>query len=282
MHSSNTVADEYLMLRTRPQASGADDDDRAPITPPIQIQRARRPIAGAAAVSVLIHAALIAAAVFLIRGTRRVPPIENEYIYVTLPGVGKVDGGNMVKSIEDRHANSPIASRTAQRFSDLAHHAARHVARVPRLTPVVHQAAEHAAPRPRPSIIANSGSSTGAGSSFNQANGAAGSAIGSGGAAATGSGSGLIAYRDPVLLSRIVPTYPEDARSRGIEGVVILQFIVDQWGRVARDIEVLDSIPTLDGAAIDAVRQWRFVPGRDRDGNPIKVIVRVPLKFTLE
>jgi protein TonB len=61
----------------------------------------------------------------------------------------------------------------------------------------------------------------------------------------------------------------------------VLRFIVDQSGRVEREIEVVTSLPMLDQAAIEAVRQWRFSPGRDRDGKAVRVLVSVPLQFTL-
>jgi protein TonB len=57
--------------------------------------------------------------------------------------------------------------------------------------------------------------------------------------------------------------------------------MVDPAGRVERDVIVIESIPALDGAAIDAVRRWGFAPGRDRAGVPVRTSVRVPLRFVL-
>jgi len=104
---------------------------------------------------------------------------------------------------------------------------------------------------------------------------------GSSGKGSAGSVSGAVVYQAPVLLSSIIPRYPERARRLGIEGQVVLRFVVDQLGRVERDIQVVTSLPMLDQAAIDAVRQWRFSPGRDRNGNPVRVLVSVPMQFTL-
>jgi hypothetical protein len=50
---------------------------------------------------------------------------------------------------------------------------------------------------------------------------------------------------------------------------------------VEHDITIVESIPMLDEAAIDAVRRWRFSPGRNRDGTPVRVLLEVPLRFTL-
>ena len=85
----------------------------------------------------------------------------------------------------------------------------------------------------------------------------------------------------PALLSGAAPDYPEPARERGIEGRVTLQIVVDPAGHVERDVIVVESVPALDGAAIDAVRHWRFAPGRDRAGVPVRASVRVPLRFVL-
>jgi protein TonB len=85
----------------------------------------------------------------------------------------------------------------------------------------------------------------------------------------------------PEIETYVVPEYPPKARARGIEGRVLLMVIVDASGRVEDDIKVLDSIPMLDQAAIDAVRQWSFTPGRDADGDPVRVQLEVPVRFTL-
>jgi protein TonB len=78
-----------------------------------------------------------------------------------------------------------------------------------------------------------------------------------------------------------MPTYPPLARARGLEGRVILTAVVDQQGRVEAAITVTQSMPLLDAAAVEAFRQWRFEPGRDRDGRPVRVRIEVPIRFQL-
>jgi protein TonB len=85
----------------------------------------------------------------------------------------------------------------------------------------------------------------------------------------------------PVVLSRALPTYPSLARARGLEGHVILTAVVDQQGRVEEAITVTQSMPLLDAAAVEALRQWRFEPGRDRDGTPVRVRIEMPIRFQL-
>lgn len=86
----------------------------------------------------------------------------------------------------------------------------------------------------------------------------------------------------PTLLARVMPDYPQQARRRGIEGLVLLEAILDREGRIEDNIKVLQSIPSLDEAAQRALRRWRFKPARDNDGRPLRVILEVPIRFVLK
>ena len=55
------------------------------------------------------------------------------------------------------------------------------------------------------------------------------------------------------------PVYPPIAQSARVQGVVILEATIGPDGRV-QDVRVLRSIPLLDAAAIEAVRQWQYTP----------------------
>jgi protein TonB len=86
----------------------------------------------------------------------------------------------------------------------------------------------------------------------------------------------------PVVIGREVPAYPAEARRRQVEGVVLLEAIVDRDGRVEPDsVKVLESVALLDTAAVEAVRRWRFRPGRDRSGAAVRVILEIPIRFAL-
>jgi protein TonB len=85
--------------------------------------------------------------------------------------------------------------------------------------------------------------------------------------------------RQPPLLSRVPPAYPLLAVSSRVEGVVILEALVDREGHV-EDVKVLRSIPLLDGAAMDAVRQWRYAP-LVLHGQPVRFLVTVTVAFQL-
>ena len=85
----------------------------------------------------------------------------------------------------------------------------------------------------------------------------------------------------PEIVTYVVPIYPPEARAKKIHGRVLLRVVVDASGKVEDDIQVVDSIPMLDQAAIDAVRQYSFTPARDDDGNPVRVQLQVGVPFSL-
>jgi protein TonB len=64
----------------------------------------------------------------------------------------------------------------------------------------------------------------------------------------------------PALLHRVEPIYPPFAVNAHLQGVVILEALVDEDGTVA-EVKVLRSPNALlDNAALTAVRQWRYSP----------------------
>ncbi len=62
----------------------------------------------------------------------------------------------------------------------------------------------------------------------------------------------------------------------------MLEAIVDREGQVEPEITVLQSVPVLNNAAVTAVRQWRFTLGRGENGQAVRVILEVPIRFMLE
>jgi TonB family protein len=84
----------------------------------------------------------------------------------------------------------------------------------------------------------------------------------------------------PKLIKQVDPVYPAEARKAGVEGVVIMEATTDLYGRVA-GIKVLRSIPALDQAAIDALKQWVYEP-MVIDGKPREVTFTVTVQFTLD
>ena len=83
----------------------------------------------------------------------------------------------------------------------------------------------------------------------------------------------------PRKIQHVAPVYPELARAARKEGLVILEAVIGEDGAV-RSVRVLRSIPLLDRAAVDAVRQWRFTPTL-LNGEPVPVVMTVTVGFVL-
>jgi len=93
----------------------------------------------------------------------------------------------------------------------------------------------------------------------------------------------LVAARfDADYLHNPSPVYPVLARRRGEEGKVLLKVRVSAQGE-ALNIAIAKSSGNelLDGAAVEAVTRWRFVPAR-RGDEPVESSVIVPMTFRLE
>ena len=74
------------------------------------------------------------------------------------------------------------------------------------------------------------------------------------------------------------PSYPADALAAGIDGAVVAEILVNEAGMVS-DARVLKSIPTLDDAALKAVREWRYDP-TIVDSKAVPVRMTVTVNFT--
>ncbi|MCG2715298.1 MAG: energy transducer TonB [Candidatus Marinimicrobia bacterium] len=76
--------------------------------------------------------------------------------------------------------------------------------------------------------------------------------------------------------------YPEIAQEAGIEGTVVIQAFVNEFGKVTECV-VLKGVPNtgLDEAAIDAIKKTRFKPAKQRDRN-VGVYISIPVIFKLQ
>lgn len=84
----------------------------------------------------------------------------------------------------------------------------------------------------------------------------------------------------PVKIKDTRPTYPDLAAQARVQGTVVIEAIISIDGKVI-NARVLRSIPLLDQAALNAVRQWEYTPGR-LNGTPVAIIMTVTVTFTLQ
>lgn len=86
----------------------------------------------------------------------------------------------------------------------------------------------------------------------------------------------------PRTIRTFPPQYPYLAKRDGIEGRVVLKFVVDTDG-LPRETEVEESVPEgiFDEAAVKALNRYRFRPAI-KNGNAVLCIVRLPISFRLD
>jgi len=82
-----------------------------------------------------------------------------------------------------------------------------------------------------------------------------------------------------LVLTKVPPQYPKEARDQHSQGVVLMQVIVDKQGNVA-NIQLISGHPLLAPPAIDAVKQWKYKPYLLNE-TPVEVETQVQVNFTL-
>lgn len=87
----------------------------------------------------------------------------------------------------------------------------------------------------------------------------------------------------PRILSKVKPSYPEDARQDGFEGTVGVKIEVQENGRPG-EVQLVRSSgrSSMDEAAIRAVRKWRFVPAQEEGtGRAVRCYTTLSVVFEL-
>lgn len=84
----------------------------------------------------------------------------------------------------------------------------------------------------------------------------------------------------PIPLSQTGPTYPMALRMKGVQGEVMVDFLVLPDGTVKSAHASDNSLPEFAAAAVAAVSRWTFKPGRF-GGQPVTTKMRVPIVFSL-
>ena len=76
------------------------------------------------------------------------------------------------------------------------------------------------------------------------------------------------------------PIYPPDAMADKVEGEVLVEALIDPDGKISHT-RVIQSVPELDQAALDAVGLWEFTPTL-LNGIPQPVFITITIRFTLK
>ena len=84
---------------------------------------------------------------------------------------------------------------------------------------------------------------------------------------------------DLVIIHKVEPVYPELVMRARVSGQVVLRITIDEAGLV-QEVVVIDGHRMLIGAAVEAVRQWRYRP-TVKDGNAVFVNTLVTVNFEI-
>jgi protein TonB len=84
----------------------------------------------------------------------------------------------------------------------------------------------------------------------------------------------------PQILHRVAPVYTETARRARVEGIVILEAVIDSRGTIDQVVVRKPLGFGLDQRAVEAVRQWRFLPAR-LNGRPVAVYFTLTVRYDL-
>jgi TonB family protein len=86
--------------------------------------------------------------------------------------------------------------------------------------------------------------------------------------------------QESALTSGSQPDYPEEARAKGVEGVVTLEAVIGADGAV-QSLSVISGDPLLVPAALESVKGWTYRPTL-LNGMPIEVLTQIEVSFTLQ
>jgi protein TonB len=84
----------------------------------------------------------------------------------------------------------------------------------------------------------------------------------------------------PRKIKDVKPIYPDGALPSRSQGAVVIEATIGPDGKV-KEVKVIHSVPALDQAAIDAVRQWEYTPSM-LNGVAVSVIMTVVVNFAMQ
>jgi TonB family protein len=84
----------------------------------------------------------------------------------------------------------------------------------------------------------------------------------------------------PRIISRVEPSYTEEARTAKVEGTVVLLAEISRAGSVESVVALHKLGKGMDESAVRAIKQWKFSPAL-KDGRPVAVMITIEMNFSL-
>lgn len=82
------------------------------------------------------------------------------------------------------------------------------------------------------------------------------------------------------IVKLVKPEYPADAKAAGLEGTVVIRYVVNEQGDVT-DVRAVKGPPEFHAVCVAAVKAMRFSPALDPDGKPVMVVRYMKFPFKL-
>lgn len=82
------------------------------------------------------------------------------------------------------------------------------------------------------------------------------------------------------IVKLVKPEYPAEAKAAGLEGTVVVRYVVSEQGEVT-DVRAMKGPPELHAVCVAAVKAMRFKPALDADGKPVMVVRYMKFPFKL-
>jgi TonB family protein len=86
--------------------------------------------------------------------------------------------------------------------------------------------------------------------------------------------------QQPKVIEAVPPRYPLSLSRTGIEGRVVVQFVVDESGKVINPLVSSSTNRGFDEPALESIRNWKFTPAIYR-GRPVASVFEQPITFAL-
>ena len=84
----------------------------------------------------------------------------------------------------------------------------------------------------------------------------------------------------PEVVTKVAPVYPTELREAGVQGVAMVDMLIDSTGRVIEAKAVRSSTPEFAASAVEAAKGWSFKPA-EAAGHKITSRVQVPFEFVM-
>lgn len=82
-----------------------------------------------------------------------------------------------------------------------------------------------------------------------------------------------------ILIKKVPPKYPKQARKQHLEGTVVLRATITKEGEIS-DLRLVSGEPMLAEAALEAVKKWKYRPYQ-KDGQAVAVDTEITVNFAL-